>query len=124
MPPAVYNQPVRGSLQLASSIVLNVTGQLLLKRAAMAGGGPNAAVYRPFLSGWFMLGLTCLGFGSVLWVTVLKKMPLTLAHPITAISFILVPFGSHLLWSEPLPAMRMIGILVIILGVILVAREG
>jgi multidrug transporter EmrE-like cation transporter len=124
MPSAVYNEPVRGSFQLASSILLNVTGQLLLKRTAMAGGGPNAAVYRPFLSGWFVLGLTCLGLASVLWVTVLKKLPLTLAHPITGISFILVPVGSHLLWSEPLPAMRMIGILVIILGVILVARDS
>ena len=113
-----------GYLRLAVTILLNMAGQLLLKRTAMAGGGPDAAIYKPFLSGWFVTGVTCLGLSSVLWVTVLKKMPLTLAHPLTAIVFILVPIGSHLLWSEPLPLTRVLGIFVIVLGVIVVARAG
>lgn len=109
-------------LRLALYIFLNTTGQLLLKRTSMTGGGPDAAIYRPFLSGWFVFGVACLGASSLLWVTVLKRLPLTLAHPLTAISFILVPVGSHLLWQESLPLTRVLGILVIISGICLVAR--
>lgn len=115
-----------GYLRLAISILFNVTGQLLLKRTAMVGSAApaRAAIYTPFLSVWFVLGVFCLGMGSVLWVTVLKKLPLTIAHPLTAIVFILVPIASHFLWAEPLPMMRLAGIAVIIGGVGLVARGG
>lgn len=113
-----------GYLRLAISILFNMAGQLLLKRTAMGGGNlaAGAPIYAPFISGWFVLGVLCLGMGSILWVTVLKKLPLTIAHPLTAIVFILVPVASHFLWGEPLPLMRAMGIGVIISGVVLVAR--
>lgn len=113
-----------GYLRLAISIFFNMAGQLLLKRTAMGGGGSGAgaAIYTPFLSPWFVAGVLCLGMGSFLWISVLKKLPLTIAHPLTAIVFILVPITSHFLWGEPLPLMRMVGVGVIISGVIMVAR--
>jgi multidrug transporter EmrE-like cation transporter len=104
------------------TILSNMAGQLLLKRAAMVVGSSGGPVYRPFLSVWFMLGVACLGLSSVLWVTVLKKLPLTVAHPITGIVFILVPILSHVLWGEPLPPARIAGIGIVIAGICLVAR--
>jgi multidrug transporter EmrE-like cation transporter len=53
---------------------------------------------------------------------VLKKLPLTIAHPITGIVFILVPIMSHALWGEPLPPARIAGIAIVIVGICLVAR--
>ncbi|MCK6586449.1 MAG: EamA family transporter [Polyangiaceae bacterium] len=113
-------------IQLAVAIFFNVSGQLLMKRAAMIGGELTSAsrAAKPFLSLWFMLGVISLGLGSVLWVWVLRKVPLTVAHPITGIVFILVPITSHFLWKEPLPATRILGILVITAGVLLVAKDG
>ena len=111
-----------GYLRLAMTILSNMAGQLLLKRAAMVVGSSGGPVYRPFLSVWFMLGVACLGLSSVLWVTVLKKLPLTIAHPITGIVFILVPILSHVLWGEPLPPARIAGIGIVIAGICLVAR--
>lgn len=114
-----------GYLRLAMTILSNMAGQLLLKRAAMVGAGASGGpFYRPFLSVWFILGVACLGLSSVLWVTVLKKLPLTIAHPITGIVFILVPIMSHALWDEPLPATRLAGIVVVIAGICLVARAS
>lgn len=111
-------------LMLAISIVLNVAGQLLLRRAAMAGSAPDAAVAKAYLSPYFVGGVAMLGFSMLLWVQVLRKMPLTLAHPISAIAFILVPVGARVLWGEPLTLLRMIGILVILAGVVIVARSA
>lgn len=111
-----------GYLRLVLTILTNMTGQLLLKRTAMAGGGPGAPIHKAFLSGWLILGVSCLALSSVLWVTVLKKLPLTIAHPITGIVFILVPVASNVLWNEPLPLSRIIGIAVVFAGIWLVAR--
>jgi multidrug transporter EmrE-like cation transporter len=58
----------------------------------------------------------------VLWVVVLRKLPLTIVHPITGIAFVLVPLFSHFVWNEPLPTMRLFGIGIITLGVYFVAR--
>jgi multidrug transporter EmrE-like cation transporter len=113
-------------LQLAVAILLNASGQLLLKRASMTGGDEAGAtaMVRPYLSVWFILGVLSLGLSSLLWVRVLKKVPLTLAHPITGIVFVIVPLISHLLWKEALPPTRLAGILIITLGVLLVAKDG
>jgi small multidrug resistance pump len=105
---------------LAVAIAFNVTGQLLLKRASMATGGLMKVLFSPYLFG----GVASLGTSMLLWVQVLRKVPLTVAHPFTGLVFVVVPVMSHLLWEEPLPTMRLVGISVIICGVLLVARSA
>jgi multidrug transporter EmrE-like cation transporter len=109
---------------LVVAILLNVAGQLLLKRAAMAGSAPGAAAHKVFLSVWFIGGAGSLGASMLLWVLVLRALPLTLVHPFTGAVFILVPLASHLLWKEPLPRTRLAGICIIIAGIYLVVRSG
>lgn len=109
-----------GFALVAAVIVLNATGQLLLKRAAIerAGGG---FVRDVFLSPWFILGAAAHAATMIVWLLALRRVPLTVAHPLTGSVFILVPVASHLLWSEPLGTQRMIGIAVIALGIAVVA---
>ena len=109
---------------LAVAIALNVVGQLLLKRAAMAGSGAGEGFQKAFLSPYLFAGVASLGSSMLLWVQVLRKVPLTIAHPLTGLVFVVVPVASHFLWGEPLPASRLVGILVILIGVILVARSA
>lgn len=111
-------------LELVLAIVLNVAGQLFFKRAAMSGAAPGTAAHKAFLSHWFIGGAGSLGASMLLWVLVLRELPLTLAHPITGAVFILVPLASHFLWKEPLPRTRLLGILVIIAGIYFVAQSG
>jgi multidrug transporter EmrE-like cation transporter len=110
-------------LLLAVSIVFNALGQLLLKRAAVDGGAGDPSAQRAFLNPWFLGGMSSLGLSMLLWVLVLRKMPLTLAHPVaTGCAFVMVPTVSHLLWNEPLSALRVTGLAVIAAGVLIVAR--
>lgn len=111
-------------IELAVAILLNVAGQLLFKRAAMAGADPQSPMHRSYLSPWFIGGAGCLGTSMLLWVLVLKVLPLSLAHPMTGVVFILVPIASHWIWKEPLPRLRILGILVIVMGIALVARTA
>ncbi|MFT3765860.1 MAG: EamA family transporter [Minicystis sp.] len=106
---------------LAVAIAFNAVGQLMLKRATM-GHGPDAVARDVFLSPWFLGGGASLGLSMVLWVMVLRRVPLTIAHPLTGSVFLIVPVASHFLWREPLTNMRVLGIAIIVIGIGLVAR--
>ena len=106
---------------LAVAIVFNAAGQLLLKRATM-GQEAGAIAGGVFFSGWFLAGVATLGASMLMWVQVLRKVPLTIAHPLSGAAFLIVPLASHLFWREPLSTMRLVGIFVIVLGIALVAR--
>jgi undecaprenyl phosphate-alpha-L-ara4N flippase subunit ArnE len=112
---------VNSFVLLAISIAFNVMGQLLLKRATI-GQVAGAAARDVFLSPWFLAGVSGLGLSMLLWVQVLRKVPLTVAHPISGVVFAIVPVASHLLWREPLSTTRVVGIVVIVTGIALVAR--
>ena len=102
-------------------VVLNVAGQLLLKRAAMSGGAEGSA-HRSLLSLWFLAGGGTLGVSMLLWVQVLRGLPLNVAHPMTIGGCLaLIALASRMLWSEPLPRSRIAGIAVILVGVVLAA---
>ena len=108
-------------LLLAVAIAFNAMGQLMLKRATI--GHPIGAVARDvFLSPWFFGGGASLSAAMVLWVMVLRRVPLTVAHPLTGAVFLIVPVASHFLWRESLTTMRLVGIVIIVLGIALVAR--
>lgn len=109
-------------LLLALSILFNVAGQLLMKRAALDGGSESGGGMRALFSPYFFGGAICLGCALLAWVQVLRKIPLTLAHPISGVVFLVVPFASHLIWREPLSTLRVLGMMVIVFGVVLVAR--
>jgi undecaprenyl phosphate-alpha-L-ara4N flippase subunit ArnE len=106
---------------LAVAIVFNAVGQLMLKRATI-GHEAGAVARDVFLSGWFIGGGMALGVSMLMWVQVLRRVPLTIAHPLTGAVYLIVPIASHFLWREPLNAMRMAGIAIIVLGIALVAR--
>lgn len=108
-------------LLLAVAIAFNAAGQLMLKRATL-GHAPGAVARDVFLSPWFVGGGAALGVSMVLWVLVLRRVPLTIAHPLTGAVFVIVPLASHLLWREPLTTTRLVGITIIVLGIALVAR--
>ena len=106
---------------LAVAIALNAAGQLCLKRATIARAAHAVAARDVFLSPWLVFGAFALGASMLLWVQVLRRVPLTVAHPLTGAVFIVVPVASHLLWGEPLGALRLFGIGVIVVGIALVA---
>ena len=69
---------------------------------------------------WF--GLAAYGLGAVLWLVVLSRLDLSFAYPLLALSYILIPLLSYLVLGENVPALRWVGIAVIFMGVVIVAR--
>lgn len=100
-------------------------GQVLLKLAAMnlRNEGGNGIAVGPFFVSWQLpVGVAVLGVSALLWVWVLRSMPLNVAYPFMALAFIFVPLLSYFLLSEPLAWKHLVGTLLIVAGVVIVAR--
>jgi drug/metabolite transporter (DMT)-like permease len=60
-------------------------------------------------------------FASICWMLALARLEVGYAYPFIALSFVLVPVGSTLLFGEPLPRTQLLALALIIAGVTLSA---
>lgn len=103
---------------LILAVAFNVSHNLLFKLSALLVG-------RPWLQ--WSVWAAALSLGAVnafFFSRALHHLPLNLAFPVfSAASVTMVIVLSRFLYGEPLPAMRVVGALVAVLGITLVARE-
>ncbi|PHS28233.1 MAG: hypothetical protein COA84_01630 [Robiginitomaculum sp.] len=99
-------------------------GQILFKKTALGladtSGLANAG--QLLVSKWFMAALVLYGAATVLWVMILREIPLARAYPFTALGFILVPTAGVLMFGEKLGAGYIFGVVLIIAGLGFIAR--
>lgn len=122
-PSAVF----KALLLLVPAILSSTTGQLFLKMGMNQVGGfelspGTIASVLPaiLLSPLIWIGL--LGFfgGSVFWLGVISRAPLSLAYPILACSYFVVVLEAALFLGEQVTWQRVIGVAVIFAGVVVV----
>lgn len=124
-----------GWLWLSASVILVSCAQLTLKYAMqqLPGGegmAPWFAMLRPenFLRIDLpvVIGLACYVISVVCWIGSLSRLPLSMAYPSLALSYLLVYFGAILLpvFNEAIDSTRLFGIGLIIFGVWLVSLPG
>jgi undecaprenyl phosphate-alpha-L-ara4N flippase subunit ArnE len=75
------------------------------------------------LSNWW-LGLMGVSFtvAGLLWLYMLKNFQFSVAYPVTSIAYIFGILAAVFIFHETLPATRWIGVLLIVAGVILIAK--
>ena len=69
----------------------------------------------------FGLGLYVVGF--VVWLIVLSRVDLSFAYPMISLNYVLVMFFSWLVLGEHLDLNRLIGVMVICVGVVILSRS-
>ena len=81
------------------------------------------AFFKGALSTWqlYVAGITAIA-GVIEWMYVLKRYDLSLAYPLTAISFILSLVAGAVIFHEVVPPTRWIGVVLIMAGAFLVSR--
>lgn len=60
----------------------------------------------------------------VAWIIVLSRLQLSLAYPVLALNYVLIPLAAWALLHEPISAGHWVGIMVTVVGVTLVVRAG
>jgi multidrug transporter EmrE-like cation transporter len=116
---------------LGIAILLTVSGELLLKQGMNRNGvlevSPDTllpTVGRLLTNPFILAGFTFIFSGSIFWLGVISRVPLSYAYPMLSTSYILVVGASWLFLGEEITLLRMVGVVVIILGVSLVFRSG
>lgn len=112
------------------SILAGVAGQTVIKMGVSQPGASEAATgLLPLLnviirSPLVILGLLLYGIGALSWIAVLSRVDLSTAYPFLALNFILVTFSAQFILGESVPGLRWLGVLVICIGILLVARSS
>jgi small multidrug resistance pump len=103
-------------LALAAAILLGICGQIALKSAAV--GAPSFAAQ--MFNSMTILGLVIYGLASFAYIAALNRIPVSIAFPSVAASYVIVAVLAHLLWNEPLGWPQMGGIALIAGGIFLI----
>jgi small multidrug resistance pump len=101
---------------LGAAIVTSMAGQTLLKAGA---GAPDfiAQLFDPRT----MVGLCLYGGAALLYIIALRRIPMSVALPCTAISFVAAALIGHFGFAEPLGAVHLAALALISAGVVMLA---
>ncbi|MFA4949108.1 MAG: EamA family transporter [Candidatus Krumholzibacteriia bacterium] len=117
---------LRSLLLIVATVIINTTGQFLVKTGVNRVGAVNLNDFHAIvkaLSSWLVLcGFVIYFLSALIWISILSKAELSWAFPILSLSYVLTVLLSPILLNESFSAHRLIGTLVICLGVFLVYR--
>ena len=117
---------LRSFLLIVLTVIINTSGQFIVKTGVNRLGAVSFTDLHSFgraLTSWFIIA----GFGiyflsALLWINILSKTELSWAFPILSLSYVLTALLSPVILHESFSALRLVGTLVISLGVFLVGK--
>lgn len=108
------------------SVVLAAAGQLTFKAALNDIGELELSVqmFVDLLTNpTMLLGLVIFGSSMLLWLLALMKADLSFVYPFLSLAYFLVPLGGVVLFGEELTITRVVGVVVIVVGLLVIARS-
>lgn len=112
------------------SVVVGAAGQLLLKYGMNHMGAITLSPNEIFTVLWRLAtnpvivgGLMLYATGTVFWLAALSRVDLSYAYPFASLSYLLMLLASWSFFSEHITPLRLIGTLIIGLGVFLTSRS-
>lgn len=116
---------------ILAGVLLNAAAQLLLKAGVRQIGEFSFTADNVFPIGWQLAtnlpiigGLSCYVVSVVVWILALSRVEVSVAYPMLSIGYIVNAALAWWLFGEAVGPQRLLGIAVIIVGVILVARSA
>src|SRR6185295_1822806 len=119
-------------LLLLGGVLLNAAAQLLLKAATRtsgellsdAGHVSWSAAEELLRTAPLWAGLACYGISVLLWLGALSRVPVSIAYPMLSIGYVVNAFAAAILFGEALTVAKMSGIVLIVAGVLVLARAA
>ena len=101
---------------LMAAVAASILGQGLLK----AGAGAESFIVQ-LLDRRTLLGLALYGASALFYIVALRRIPMSVALPSTAVSYVAAALVGHYVFGEPLGAQQVAGVTLIAAGVVLLA---
>jgi drug/metabolite transporter (DMT)-like permease len=115
---------------LMTSIALVVYSNLTVKSRSLALASSSsenstaAYIVSMLLDPWVWTALAATVCATILWLVVIRRLELGVAQPAYALVFVAVPLAAAVFLGEPIPPLRIVGLVLIVAGVALVATTA
>jgi len=124
-PLSVYSPKLRPMLLVLSLLLtasaLTVTGEVLLKIGINHVTTHDPKVLWATFTDWrVILGFALVFGGAIFWLGVISRVDLSFAYPLLALNYVIILIPSRILLNESISLMRLIGALIIVIGVIVI----
>ena len=111
------------------AVVLMAYANVMLKfRIAALGAGRSASwlsyISSMMLDPWTWSALVAAAVTGLLYIITLRQLELSVVEPLFALVFVVVPLAAMLILGEHLPPLRIVGLVLIFVGVILVGQSA
>ena len=103
-------------------IIFAALGQLILKTGMNQVG--KFDLVRSFTNPLVLVGLAFYAASLILWMMVLTRENLSFVYPLVAFSYVVTVTLSRFVLHEPVPSLRWLGLAVIVVGILLVAKSA
>lgn len=119
-----------GHLYIALTLLFTVYGQLVL-RWQMANAGPLPAdgmdkvlfLLRQFANPWILSGFVSAFVASLAWMAAMTRFELGYAYPFMSLAFVIVMLFGIVFLGEAPNAAKVIGTLLVMAGLVVIARS-
>jgi len=105
-------------LTLFLSIAFGIVGQLLMKHTM---SNKTEQLFTWTFIQQLVLALSVYSLGIVNWIFALRTVKLSIAYPLTSLNYVGILLGSYYFFDEKITLIRVVGVVLIFLGVLLVA---
>ena len=115
---------LRSLLLTLLCVLLIAAGQLLFKAAAGQWriDGWSWSTVRSFLSPVMLIALVIYAAATLLWVFVLRTVPLSSAYALFSLAFLIVPVLARIFLGEAISTNTLVGGAIIVVGVVIAVR--
>ncbi len=110
------------------AVTMSAIAQILFK-LGLTGTVPAAAQHgralgllSPLLSPGVLLGLALYGAGTLVWLAALGRVEVSQAYPFVGLGFVLTTILGYFLFGDHITFQRLAGILLVIAGIVVIAR--
>lgn len=108
-------------------LTLNTASQVVMKLAAgLLRDYPfgMAWLVKAAASPYIWAMLACEGINFILWLAILKRHTLTIAFPLSGITYALVLAASWAILQEPVHILQLLGTALILFGIVLMGQSA
>ena len=111
-------------ITLAAGIATSLLGQVLLKFGASHSVAASTGFMDQLFRWQTIIGLGCYGGAALLYIIALRKIPMSVALPCTAASYVVIALIGWAVFGESMGAAKLAAIALICSGVVLLATTA
>ncbi len=113
---------------ILGSVLLNCAAQIFIRKGMLLVGevgmeGLVRNVGSMISNLWLWMAMLCYAISILMWMAVLSKVEVSFAYPFLSIGYVVAAIVGYYFFGESLTLTRIMGILVICIGVYLISRS-